>query len=93
MGNFAITAWFANIAMTIWSLMMSNVWEGFVGDNLADVNDIVEAASVTEFKVKNIRKCRVTREWLYSLENIKSKKVTDCVPESELSKVNGVRLL
>ncbi len=71
---------------------MSNVWEGFVGDNLADIGDTVEAASVTEFKVKDVKRCRVTNEWLYTLENIKNKQIKGHVPEVELSKINGVTL-
>ena len=71
---------------------MSNVWEGFVGDNLADVGDTVEVASVTEFNVKSVKKCRVTNEWIYTLENMKSKQIKGHVPEIELSKINGVAL-
>lgn len=72
---------------------MSNIWQGLIGDNLADINDIVELASTTEFKVVSVKKCRLTKEWLYTLKNTRSKKVTDCVPEVELTKVNGVDLL
>jgi len=71
---------------------MSNIWQGVVDDNLAQVGDIVECASVTEFKVKDVKKCRITKEWLYSLENTKNKKVQNYIPEIELSKVNGVEL-
>jgi hypothetical protein len=72
---------------------VSNIWQGLIGNNLANIDDTVEVASTTEFKVIGVKKCRVTKEWLYTLKNTKSKKVTDCVPEIELSKVNGVSLL
>ncbi len=71
---------------------MSNIWQGLIGDNLADIGDTVELASVTEFKVKSVKRCRVTSEWLYTLENMKNKQVKSCVAEINLSKVNGVIL-
>ena len=71
---------------------MSKIWKGVVGDNLAGIGDTVEVASVTEFNVKSVKKCRVTNEWLYTLENTKSKQIKSYVPEIELSKINGVTL-
>ena len=73
-------------------MIVNNIWEGLVGDNLADVGDTVELASVTEFKVKSVRKCRFTNVWLYTLVNTKSKQIKGYVPEIELSKINGVTL-
>lgn len=71
---------------------MSNVWQGLIGDNLAAVGDIVEVASITEFRVLQVNRCRVMGEWLYTLENVKSKKVNCQVQEINLSKINGVLL-
>ena len=71
---------------------MSNIWQGFVGDNLAVIGDVIEAASITEFRVLQVSRCRVTSDWLYKIENVKSKKVTSQVQEINLSKINGVLL-
>ena len=63
-----------------------------IDGNLAQIGDIVECASITEFKVNRVKRCRVTKEWLYSLENTKSKMVKTHIPEANLSKINGVVL-
>lgn len=68
---------------------MSNIWQGFVGDNLAVIGDVIEVASITEFRVLQVSRCRVTSDWLYKIENVKSKKVTNQVQEINLSKING----
>ena len=72
---------------------MGNLWQGFMGDNLANIGDVIECGSITEFEVLKVKKCKVINDWLYTLRNTRSKKVTDCVPEVELTKVNGVDLL
>ena len=71
---------------------MSNIWQGFVGDNLAVIGDVIEVASITEFRVLQVSRCRVTSDWIYKIENVKSKKVTNQVQEINLSKINGVLL-
>lgn len=71
---------------------MSNIWQGFVGDNLAVIGDVIEVASITEFRVLQVSRCRVTSDRLYKIENVKSKKVTNQVQEINLSKINGVLL-
>jgi hypothetical protein len=71
---------------------MSNIWQGLVGDNLAVIGDVIEVASITEFRVLQVGRCRLTNEWLYEIENVKSKKVTKQVQEINLSKINGVLL-
>ena len=72
---------------------MGKIWQGFIGNNLANIGDIIECGSITEFEVLRVKKCKVTNDWLYTLRNTRSKNIIDYVSEIELSRVNGVDLL
>ena len=72
---------------------MVNLWQGFIGGNLANIGDVIECGSVTQFEVLRVKKCKATNDWLYTLRNTRSKKIINYVPEIELSKINGVDLL
>tara|TARA_R110000868_G_scaffold210375_1_gene460377 strand:- start:14486 stop:14701 length:216 start_codon:yes stop_codon:yes gene_type:complete len=71
---------------------MSSVWQGLIGSNLAKVGDIVECASISEFEVISFKRAVLSDEWVYSLKNKANNNTVSGVCESELDKINGVKI-
>ncbi len=60
--------------------------------SLAKPGDKIECASTTVWVVKEVKQCKVTKQYHYSLSRSKDGMILKYVPEIEIDKVNGVKV-
>ncbi len=60
--------------------------------SLAKPGDKIECASTTIWTVKEVKLCKVTKQYYYSLSRSKEGMVLKYVPEIEINKVNGKKV-
>lgn len=60
--------------------------------SIAKPGDKVECASPHTWVVKEVRQCKVTKQYHYALSRSKGGMILKYVPEIEIKKVNGVKV-
>jgi len=60
--------------------------------SLAGPGDTIECASTTIWIVKEVKLCKVTKQYYYSLSRSKDGMILKYAPEIEINKVNGKKV-